>query len=130
MIVVDSSVWIASFRGLLTPSVKRLREIRDPGKILVGDLILLELLQGARSDAEARQIRNVMADFPTANMLNVDTAIVSATNYRRLRASGITIRKTIDLIIATFCIENDHALLHDDRDFHPFVKHLGLQIAL
>lgn len=127
MIVVDSSVWIEFFRGLHTPGVTKLHAIRDPGQILVGDLVLLELLQGARGDAEARRIRSVMADFPSANMLNVDIAVVAASNYRRLRASGITIRKTIKVIIATFCIENEHEILYNDRDFQHFEEHLGLR---
>ncbi|MEO3998205.1 PIN domain nuclease [Mesorhizobium sp. CAU 1732] len=127
MIVVDSSVWIASFRGIYTPSVKHLHGIRNTGQILVGDVILLELLQGARSDNDARKIQRVMSDFTTANMMDVHIAVQAAANYRRLRELGITVRKSIDVIIATFCIENDHVLLHQDRDFHPFASHLGLR---
>ena len=127
MIVVDSSVWIASFRGLSLLCVEALDAIRDRNQIVVGDLILLELLQGARNEADAKRIERVMLRFRIENMLNSQMARVAATNYRHLRSRGATIRKTIDLIIATFCIENDHELLHHDRDFIPFAKHLGLK---
>lgn len=129
MIVPDSSVLIALIRGEATPQVEYLRAFADPNAIVVGDLVLLEVLQGARGDAHARRIERDLRVFETAQMLNVDIAIKAASNYRKLRALGVTVRKTVDLIIGTFCIENDHQLLHDDRDFDPMVAHLGLRLA-
>jgi predicted nucleic acid-binding protein len=127
VIVVDSSVWIAYFRGLDIPCVRALDAIGNTDLILVGDVVLLELLQGARSDADAKRIERLLLRFNVIGMLDPAVAVVAAANYRRLRALGITIRKTADLIIATFCIENDHDLLHNDRDFTPFAEHLGLR---
>lgn len=131
MIVVDSSVWIAHLRGLTDPPVLRLRalvaDVDD--QILIGDLILLELLQGARDEAHAARIERNLRCYPIAPMLDDAIAVHAARNFRRLRARGITVRKTIDMIIATFCILGGHALLHDDRDFDPIATHLGLRVV-
>lgn len=127
MIVVDSSVWIAHFRNMSTSSVQKLRTQEIVGDILVGDLILLELLQGARDDRHATRIDTAMRRFPIAAMLGDELAVVAARHYRTLRSKGVTVRKTADLIIATFCIAQEHDLLHDDRDFDPFEKHFGLR---
>ncbi|RDJ22451.1 PIN domain nuclease [Bosea caraganae] len=129
MIVVDSSVWISQFRGHDTVAVAKLEAIDDVGQILVGDLVLLELLQGTRDEQQAARIERGMRRFTVAPMLDEAIAIAAARNYRRLRSDGITIRKTADLIIATFCIERGHALLHNDRDFSAFADRLGLAIA-
>ena len=130
MIVVDSSVWIANLRNLDTAGVHTLRSIdHEDGQVLVGDLILLEVLQGARDDLHANRIERALRRFPIAAMLNPGLAIRAAKNYRTLRERGITIRKTIDVIIGTFCIAGDHQLLHADRDFDPMVEYLGLQVA-
>lgn len=130
MTVVDSSVWIANLRGLETGPVRRLRALAEDGDvILIGDLILLEVLQGARNDAHAARIERSLRRYPVAPMLDAGLAIRAAANYRALRARGITIRKTVDMIIGTFCMVTGHALLHDDRDFDPMAQHLGLQIA-
>lgn len=130
MIVVDSSVWIAHLRGTDKPAVHRLRQaiVEDGDSILVGDAVLLEVLQGARGEAHAVRIEHLLRTFQIAPMLNERLAIASAVHYRRLRGRGITIRKTIDMIVGTFCIDGDHELLHDDRDFRPMAEHLGLRI--
>ncbi|SDR60615.1 hypothetical protein SAMN05444161_7652 [Rhizobiales bacterium GAS191] len=129
MIVVDSSVWIANLRDLDIDAVRKLRSIDDPGEILVGDLILLEVLQGARDEAHATRIEHNLRRFRIEPMLDDALAVKAARHYRSLRREGITVRKTIDMIIATFCLERGHALLHDDRDFDPMASHLGLRLA-
>ena len=131
MIVVDSSVWIANLRGLDTMSVGKLRasmETEDD-QLLIGDLILLEVLQGARDDVHAALIERGLRRFPIVRMLDEGVAVRAAAGYRRLRAQGITVRKTVDMIIGTFCLVGDHALLHDDRDFDPMARHLGLRVV-
>ncbi|MBB3609132.1 PIN domain nuclease [Rhizobium sp. BK602] len=132
MIVVDSSVWIALLRETEAKAVDRLRSLiaAGPPNILVGDLILVEILQGARNEHHAALIERNLRQFTIRPMLNDALAVKAARNYRTLRKRGITVRKTIDVIIGTFCIEEDHLLLHDDRDFDPMAEHLGLQLAL
>jgi len=129
VILVDSSVWIARLRGHHTLPVAKLdaATVREP--ILVGDLILLEVLQGARNDAHAARIQHGLSQFTVVPLLTADLAPRVARNYRKLRELGVTIRKTADLIIGTYCIEYNHALLHDDRDFTPMVEHLGLRVV-
>jgi predicted nucleic acid-binding protein len=129
VIVVDSSVWIANLRDRDTAAVRRLRQLRDHEQIIVGDLILLEVLQGARDDLQAVRIEYGLRRFDVVPMLDDTLAVRAAANYRLLRSRGITVRKTVDLIIGMFCIERDHQLLHDDRDFDPMVEHLGLRLA-
>lgn len=129
MIVVDSSVWIANLRGQDTPAVAKLRAVDDFDSILVGDLVLLEVLQGARDDAHAARVEKAMRQFAIAAMLDDAIAVRAAANYRRLRGLGTAVRKTVDLIIATFCVERGHALLHDDRDFDAMAKLLHLRIV-
>ena len=129
MILVDSSVWIAHLRGQRTPAVARLEAAASREPLLIGDLILLEVLQGARDDAHAARIERGLRHYAVVPLLDADLASSAARNYRRLRELGITIRKTADIIIGTFCIEHRHALLHDDRDFAPMEKHLGLVVA-
>jgi len=129
VIVVDSSVWIANLRDLNTASVRRLRELDQATEpVLVGDLILLEVLQGARDEQHADRIERALRQFPLEPMLDPDLAVRAARNVRALRGRGITVRKTIDVIIGTFCIERGHHLLHDDRDFLPMATHLGLRV--
>lgn len=131
MIVVDSSVWIAQLRGQATAPVQRLRTLVADAddRVLVGDLILLEVLQGARDDAHAARIERALRAFAIAPMLDPTIAVQAARNHRLLRARGITVRKTIDMIIGAFCLVGGHALLHDDRDFDPMAEHLGLRIV-
>jgi predicted nucleic acid-binding protein len=130
VIVVDSSVWIANLRGLDTVAVGKLRVLveTEDDQLLVGDLIMLEVLQGARDTAHAGRIERGLRRFPTAAMLDEKIAVQAADNYRRLRDRGLTVRKTIDMIIGTFCMEGNHRLLHDDRDFDPMARFLGLQV--
>ena len=129
MIVVDSSVWIAAFRGTVTPQSVRLQNIPRARDILLGDIVLLEILQGAQNDGNAANLQKRLAAFQVVPMLSHEIAVKAAENFRRLRAKGITIRKTADLIIGTYCIEHGHSLLHADRDFNPMAEHLGLRIA-
>jgi predicted nucleic acid-binding protein len=127
MILVDSSVWISHFNQVLTGPVQYLRELIPIEPILVGDLMLCEILQGFRSDAAARLAERSLRRFEIVALCNPELAVTAADNYRFLRRRGITIRKTIDVIIGTFCIEHGHALLHSDRDFEPMERLLGLQ---
>ncbi len=129
MILTDSSVCIAHFRGQATKSVAKLDALVDSTDLLLGDLVLLELLQGARDDRHAAAIDARLRRFPLVQLLDPEIARAGASNYRMLRELGVTVRKTTDLIIATFCIEHGHALLHADHDFEPFAEHLGLMTA-
>lgn len=131
MIVVDSSVWIAKLRGVDVEATFKLRALaeNDDDQILVGDLIMLEVLQGARDEVLAARIERDLRQYPIASMLDERIALRAAHNYRRLRSQGITVRKTIDLIIGTFCIVENHFLLHNDRDFDPMARHLGLRVV-
>jgi len=129
MILVDSSVWIAHLRNVASQSVRKLRAIEEPDRILVGDLVLLEVLQGARDETHADQLERALRQFALVPMLDDILAVQAARNHRLLRQRGISVRKTIDIIIGTFCIAHGHELLHDDRDFLPMVEYLGLRIA-
>jgi predicted nucleic acid-binding protein len=124
--LVDSSIWIAHLRGSLTPATAKLEVAVSREPILVGDLILLEVLQGARDELHAARIERGLRRFEVVPLLDVDLAPRAARNYRRLRDIGITIRKTNNIIIGAFCIERGCSLLHDDRDFAPMEEHLGL----
>lgn len=129
MILVDSSVWIAHLRGQTTPATTRLEVAAEREPLLVGDLILLEVLQGARDNAQAARIERALREYAIVSLLDDRLAIQGARNCRHLRGLGITVRKTADVIIGTFCIERGHSLLHEDRDFEPMEKHLGLKAA-
>jgi predicted nucleic acid-binding protein len=128
MVLVDTSVWIDFFNGVESAEANELDGLLGSGRILIGDLILAEILQGFTRDADYRRARNLLADVPYADLVGRDVALAAADNYRRLRSLGITVRKTIDVIIGTFCIVNDHELLHADRDFDPMELALGLHI--
>jgi len=130
MILVDSSVWVDYFRGTQTPETERLDALLGLEPVAIGDLILAEVLQGFASDREFEQGRKLLSAFPLIDLVGKDIAVLAASNFRTLRARGITIRKTIDTLIATSCIEHDLSLLYSDRDFDPFVEHLGLRAAL
>ena len=129
MILVDSSVWIAHLRGRNTAETRKLEEAAAREPLLVGDLILLEVLQGARDEAQAGRIERALREYAVVSLLDPELAVKAAKNYRKLRALGITIRKTADIIIGTYCIEHRHTLLHADRDFDPMRDHLGLRVA-
>jgi len=126
MILVDSSVWIDYFLGHDTPQVEILDRSLGVRTIGVGDLVLTEVLQGFRADKDYRIARTIMDELTVFAMLGKEMAIKSAENFRKLRKKGITIRKTADVIIATYCIEHSLPLLFSDKDFKPFVQHLQL----
>jgi predicted nucleic acid-binding protein len=125
--VVDSSVWIDHLNDRVTPEVRRLRALVGREAILVGDLILLEVLQGLRDEGEAALVERALRRFDVVTMLAPDLASRAAANYRLLRSLGVTMRKTADLVIGTFCLERGHALLHSDRDFLPMQARLRLR---
>ncbi len=127
MIVVDSSVWIDYFRGSDSREIAYLDRVLAREFIVVGDLILAEVLQGFVSERDFQAARQSLARFEIAAMVGRDIALAGARNYRRLRGEGVTVRKTIDVLIATFCIENGHTLLHRDRDFDVIADHLPLR---
>ena len=127
MILVDSSVWINYFNGLSTWQTDLLDNYLSHFPILIGDLILAEVLQGFKSDKDYETAKELLDALQFRQIGGYDVAIQSAQNYRTLRKAGVTIRKTIDVIIGTFCIMRGVSLLHDDRDFDPMVLHLNLQ---
>ena len=127
MIVVDSSVWIGYFNGKETRETLLLDGILGIEPVVIGDLILTEVLQGFRSDRDVHRALEAMNTLVFEPMVGRDIALASAQNYRALRARGVTVRKTIDMLIATYCMENGHALLHSDRDFEPIQRYLGLE---
>lgn len=130
MILVDSSVWIDYFRGNHTPQCERLDDLLGAEPLAVGDLMLAEVLQGFQSDKDFRQARRLLTSLAVIDLGGTKIAIQAAQNYRALRALGITVRKTIDAVIATRCIASGLTLLHADRDFDPFVTHLGRRSVL
>ena len=126
MILVDSSVWIDQIRGVRNAAMEKLAALADHEPLLVGDLVLLEVLPGARDDAHAANIERALKRFVRVSLLTPELAVTAAQNFRMLRKLGITVRRTVELIIGTFCIEHRHRLLHADRDFEPMERHLGL----
>ena len=130
MILVDSSVWIDYFRGTQTPQTEKLDGLLSSEPIAIGDLILTEVLQGFGSERDFNEARRLLTSLLVVELGGREIAIQAARNFRILRAQGVTIRKTIDTVIATRCIESGFTLLHSDRDFDPFVQHLGLRSAL
>lgn len=130
MILVDSSVWIDYFRGNKTPQTEKLDSLLGNEPIATGDLILTEVLQGFVSDRDFNQARKLMTSLVIVDLAGQALAIQAAKNFRKLRALGVTVRKTIDMVIATRCIEGGLPLLYSDRDFDPFVEHLGLRSTL
>jgi predicted nucleic acid-binding protein len=129
VILVDSSVWVDFFRGTITPQTTRLDGLLGHQPIVIGDLILAEVLQGFDSNRDYAQALKLFRAFEWVTLGGGELALAAAQNFRALREKGITVRKTIDTVIATYCIANDCALLYSDRDFEPFVEHLGLRSA-
>ncbi|QEH37564.1 Ribonuclease VapC11 [Aquisphaera giovannonii] len=127
MILVDSSVWIDYFRGTPAPHVQKLDSLIAVAPLAMGDLVLAEVLQGCTSDKAFNEARRTLSILPLISLCGPDVAVAAARNFRTLRSLGVTVRKTIDAIIATRCIVDDLELLHNDRDFEPFQKHLGLR---
>ena len=130
MILVDSSVWIDYFRGVVTPQAERLDTLLGKEPLAVGDLIVTEVLQGFASDRDFERARRLLATLVLVEIGGERVAIQAARNFRALRSRGVTMRKTIDTLIATRCMEGRLALLYSDRDFDPFVEHLGLRSAM
>lgn len=127
MILVDSSVWINYFNGILTWQTDLLDNYLSNVPVVMGDLILAEVLQGFRSDEDYETAKDFLRTLPFRQIGGYNVAVQSAQNYRLLRKAGVTVRKTIDIIIATFCIMEGLTLLHDDRDFDPMVSHFSLK---
>lgn len=128
MILVDSSVWIDYFNGAATEMTERLDFLLGRDDVAIGDLMLTEVLQGFANEREALTAEKVLGAVTLVEIVNREIAIQAARNFRLLRRRGVTVRKTIDSLIATRCIESGHELLYDDRDFDPFVQHLGLRV--
>ena len=128
MVIVDTTVWIDYFRGRRTAQTQWLDQALGATRVGLCDLILCEILQGMRSDADATHVLAQMSWFDLLDTGGMALAVASARNYRRLRARGHTVRKTIDCLIATLCLREGHDLLHNDRDFYPFEAMLGLRV--
>ena len=128
MIVADTSVWIDYVRGIDAPHTNLLDYELDHSRIVTGDLIIAEFLQGFRKEEDYQKAKQIMESLEYHDFVGKDIALRAARNYRKLRNSETTVRKTIDVIIATFCIENDFDLLHNDRDFDPMERLLGLRV--
>jgi hypothetical protein len=130
VILVDTSVWIDYFNGIGNPQTELLDDAIGEGSVVMGDLIFLEILQGIRDDEQCRRTQKSLLVLEHVELFGADRVIKCAENYRALRKRGVTIRKTADLIIASFCIDKALPLLFLDRDFIPFVEHLALKPAL
>lgn len=129
MILVDSSVWIDYFRGTITAQTEKLDTLLGRELLVIGDLILTEVLQGFTNEREFNEVRKMLTSLTVVELGGLEIAVQAARNFRRLRATGVTSRKTIDTLIATWCIESEYHLLHSDRDFDPFAKYLGLRVV-
>ncbi len=129
LILVDSSVWIDYFRGTITPQTENLEGLLGSELLAIGDLILTEVLQGFADERDFTIARRLLTSLTIVDLGGRDIAIQAAKNFRVLRKLGVTVRKTIDAVIATRCIASGYDLLHSDRDFDPFVKHLGLRVV-
>lgn len=129
MILVDSSVWVDYFRAADTPQVAMLDAYLGRTPLAVGDLIAAEVLQGVRNARDFKRVKKALDAFEHIDLVGYELAVRASQNFRVLRDRGVTIRKTIDTLIATYCIEHGLTLLHADRDFAPFVSHLGLKVA-
>ena len=130
MILVDTSVWIDYFQSADTPQTRQLDMLLGHEPLAIGDLILTEVLQGCDTDKEFNEVQGLLESLNVLELGGEEIAIQAARNFRALRRLGVTVRKTIDTIIATRCIEGGHELLHNDRDFDPFARHLGLRVVV
>jgi len=128
--LVDSSVWIDYFKGTITAQTERLDSLLGLEPLAIGDLILTEVLQGFHKERDFNDARKMLTKLMVVELGGQEIAIPAAKNVRRLRGLGVTVRKTIDTVIATRCIESEYDLLHNDRDFDPFAKHLGLRVVV
>jgi predicted nucleic acid-binding protein len=130
LILVDSSVWIDYFRGTMTPQTDSLDNLLGREPLAIGDLILAEVLQGFADERDFNLAKNMLTSLTVVELGGKEIAIQAAKNFRALRKLGLTVRKTIDTVIATRCIESGYDLLHNDRDFDPFVRYLGLRVVV
>ena len=130
MILVDSSVWIDYFNGAITAQTELLDRLLGHEFLAIGDLILTEVLQGFVDERDFNQARRILTSLIVVDLGGQEIAIQAARNFRALRRHGVTVRKTIDTVIATRCIESGYDLLHSDKDFDPFAKHLGLRVVV
>jgi predicted nucleic acid-binding protein len=128
MILIDTSVWIDYLGGFDTPQTRWLEQALSIERLGLTDLILCEILQGIRDESKFNDVYQKLLEFEIFHMGGIDLAIQSARNFRTLKAQGFTIRRTIDCLIATYCLENGHQLLYNDSDFSPFEQALGLQV--
>jgi predicted nucleic acid-binding protein len=128
VVLVDTSVWVDYFNGVKTPQTDHLDQLLGSGRLLTGDLILAELLQGFTRDTDYRTARKLLLELPCVDLVGRESALLAADYYRRLRKRGVTVRKTIDVLIGAYCIRHNHELMHADRDFDPMVQHLGLRV--
>lgn len=126
MTLVDTSVWISYFKGLSTRETQLLDYLIDTDQIVINELIMTEVLQGISNEKEYQLVKSVLLSLSFESALNKEIAVISANYYRDLRKKGVTVRKTIDCLIASFCIKKQIRLLHNDKDFEPFVTHFGL----
>jgi predicted nucleic acid-binding protein len=127
--LVDSSVWIDYFKGAVTPQAEKLDTLLGHEPLAIGDLILTEVLQGFFNERDFNEARNMLTALTVVDLGGQKIAIQAARNFRTLRNRGVTVRKTIDTVIATRCIESGYDLLHSDKDFEPFVRYLGLRVV-
>jgi predicted nucleic acid-binding protein len=128
MIVADTSAWIDYFNGIEAPHTNILDYELERDRIVTGDIIIAEFLQGFRHDRDYLEAKRIMETLEYRDFVGKEIALLTAQNFRILRKKGITVRKTIDVIIATFCIKNNYQLIHNDKDFDPMEKHLGLKV--
>lgn len=129
MIIVDTTVWVDYLRGTPSPHAEWLESKLAVERLGLTDLILCEVLQGVGTDALFAAVHEELLRFEVHETGTVELAIAAAANYRRLRAAGRTVRRTIDCLIATFCLVEGYSLLHSDRDYDPFEEHLGLKVV-
>jgi predicted nucleic acid-binding protein len=129
LILVDFSVWIDHFRGAITPQTEKLDGLLGREPLVIGDLILTEVLQGFADERDFNAARKMLTSLKVVDLGGQEIAIQAARNFRTLRMLGVSVRKTIDSVIATRCIESGYDLLHNDRDFDPFAKYLGLRVV-
>jgi predicted nucleic acid-binding protein len=128
MILIDTSAWIEYFQGGTPSVVRKIETCLQEEDVAIGDLIYCEIMQGLYSDADRRQVDDLLSGLPRFEMVGFEMAGKAAANYRLLRTKGVTVRKTIDVLIGTFCAEHDLTLVHNDRDFDLMAKHIGLKI--
>jgi predicted nucleic acid-binding protein len=130
LILVDSSVWIDYFQGRITAQTEQLDRLLGQEPLAIGDLILTEILQGFDNERDFNNAGNLLTSLTVVELGGQEIALQAAKNFRALRRLGVTVRRTIDTVIATRCIESGYELLHSDRDFDPFARHLGLRVVV